>query len=299
MVIDAETKSLFDNVLNMLTQLHQHGVADEIGERKEFPYYLPNGQDVTTVGQVAALMGVSKAVAALYVLETDGLATGLYREAKSLLPAPPDDQNGVAIMLYPSRNDAEQIAYGGDGGNDWSQLHITLLYFGTTDQAPPEAELKELTSRIALTMLPFTVTLNGITRFTAPKNENDPLVINCDSPQLELLRRKALDLCGELNLKPILNHGYSPHMTLGYVEQDQPTPIDRWIARDIKVSDLVLGYGTNYTHFLMGTETTYTKDVFTGSAPAQSTSGITTRPIVARARMMQRRKRKLKKPPLS
>lgn len=219
--------------------------------KKSFPLYLPDGRDIETVAQVAAMLGTSEKVAARYVLEQKGLPEAMYEEATRLLPPPADDRNGIAIMLQADEETNIWLTGAADMAlldNDPESLHITLGYFGEISKdSPTLLELSELCRKIASNFDPFEVRLNGLTRFMSG-GDRDPVVVNADSPVLEDMRQFVRH-------HPALNrdHGYTPHMTLGYLPADAEMPFTKFPSHDsgeemppITITRILLGYGDTY-----------------------------------------------------
>lgn len=168
------------------------------------------------------------------------------RGTKALYGQPDSDFDGIAIMLgFANKREAERIAV--PGGLKPDQLHVTLAYYGEIDNAGmKEYDLIESAMKVAEDFEPFIANLNGITRFTAP--EKDPIVVNVDSPVIERLRNRVVALCGE----PKSEHGFTPHMTLAYVDQDDENPIRRYAQREARFDHLVVGWGDKHTKINLG-----------------------------------------------
>lgn len=227
------------------------------------PRYLPNGAEVKTVAQLAALMGVDEKVAAAYAIEQSWADEALLAEAKGFYPQADDEYGGIAIMFYPDPSDAKQLSL--TEGTSAPDLHITLGYFGkteagggTVDDAEFREDLLYVTREVAARLKPFEVNINGIARFSA--DDNDPVVALADSPVLEDARRMLVEVCESENIKLVRNHGYTPHMTLGFADHDTDIPLRRWIPRKIRITNIVLGYGRDYTYIDLGTDEQ--KDVY-------------------------------------
>lgn len=278
---------------------------DEEDGKKEFPLWLHDGSDVTSLGQVAAMLCAPKHIAARYVLEEKGLPAVLYTEAKAYLtPTPHSDRMGIAIMLKPRAQDAQQLALDSMGGDEWQQLHITLAYYGKVGQTGASRDdYIALTRKLASEFGPFMVDLNGLTRFSVDlgNESGDPLVVNADAPQIELMRRRLLELSGQAGMKPVLNHGFSPHMTLGYMKPEDEMPLDRWVPRKVRIEAVWLGYGDSYIlGSLQGANTMPPegKSVYTGSPGPMMTRGFmssTSSQVAHRAASMSRQARKKRK----
>jgi 2'-5' RNA ligase len=256
---------------------------------KQVPTCLPDGSDVTTIRQMVSLMGVHEKVAAAYVLGARDVHPQLYLEAKELLPPPESDKEGVAIMLFPDINDARQLNV--DGGTPWDSLHVTVGYFGKVGEVEEEEVLQHARA-LADMFPPFFVDMNGVTRFSAP--EGDALVVNVDAPVIEDIRRALVDLCEEQGTPLVRNHGYTPHMTIGYLDDVSESPISRWVARRVRMSTVVLGYGGSYTHLPFMGSVTGTKDVHSASVPCLRTTTSVAERFAGRVRTIHTKRRKKK-----
>lgn len=161
------------------------------------------------------------------------------------LTAPPysDVHDGVMIALYPSPETAAKLAL--PGGTPAGELHITVAYLGKTSDVEPGPLIAAAQGAAALSG-PVRGSLGGIARFTGG-DEGDPLVALFDSAVLEDLRvlvRSALQAAGiELNRE----HGYTPHMTLGYLEPSGSSPVERMPAQELEFTSLAVVYGSERT----------------------------------------------------
>lgn len=235
--------------------------------KKAFPECLPDGSDITSVKQVSALLRVPDHIAAAYVLEEKGLDRAMYEEAKELKPAPPDfEETGIMVAFEIPRDTARQMQQ--EGGLDWSQLHCTLVYLGNTydEGAPSQQDVLSIARHVAASIQPFTVQANGITRFTGG-DEGDPLVVNIDAPEIEQARRLAMDKVSALHIPFKQNHGYTPHVTLGYLDPDEPLMYNRWGVNEFRINVLQVHYGRKMDLVPLGHPEVQIgmKDVFGGS----------------------------------
>lgn len=185
-----------------------------------------------------------------------------------MLPEP-DYSDGVALMLRVPSEAADQVDL---LGMDPENLHITVAYFGSIDDAELSSSRDEFLAygqQICAETMPFSVTLNGITRFSADGDDGDPLVVNADAPELEDLRRRALD---EAPIPPKRNHGYSPHMTIGYLDPSEENPVDRWDTLQVQLTEVVVAWGPDETTVRLGDAQTQEQkmDVITAAADAAS-----------------------------
>ena len=280
-VVDTKTVALVRRTLDALATGKAPG--------RDFPTCLPDGSDVSTVAQVAAMMGVGEKVAAFYVLEQKGLCSAIYAEAKGLTTPPKSDEEGVAIMLMFPPDVSRQIAI--QGGTPPEQIHITVGYFGKINEAPSLAELQKLCAHLATMHQPFKVRLSGLTRFSG--KDRDAFVVNVASPDVEDVRRALVLLAEDAGLDMRREHGYTPHVTLGYLEHDDPVPMQRWQEVEVPVTHIVLGYGDNYEPFTLYD---HVKDVHSGSLgtaiPNLRTHGYVAERFSGRVRKLRAKKKK-------
>lgn len=213
---------------------------DSEDRARPFPRVMPDGSDVKTLEDVAALMGTTTAVAAHYVSEQKGLPVDLYRAAtKALHRGEQDDHNssGIMIALVFEPEAARAIAARGVIKED--EIHLTLGYYGSIapSDAPEEDFLLGHLKRMGQNFSPFTINLNGITRFSS-EDGPDAVVVNADAPELEALRSYLRE---ETTIKS--EHGFTPHVTIGYVDADGAVPVKRFKPIRVRAEKIMLAYG--------------------------------------------------------
>lgn len=160
-------------------------------------------------------------------------------EFKTLTPPPTGDTNdGVMLALYPDPDTATALAV--KGGAPADELHVTVAYLGKVDAISPAELIRIATGLIA--RAPITGEFSGHARFTG--GDSDVLVALYDSAPLERLRcdtREALDAAGiELGS----DHGYTPHLTLGYLAPTDTSPVTRLTAHPVTFTALAAVHGT-------------------------------------------------------
>jgi 2'-5' RNA ligase len=133
----------------------------------------------------------------------------------------PDYSGSAMLALYPDAETAKALAL--PGGLDPDDMHVTVVYVGDAADVDPVA-LKTVAQQLSHRGR-ITAQVSGAARFVG--GENDILVALVDSPDLEDLRRDALDRCGAQGIAVPREHGYTPHCTRQYVTPDAPGPGDR------------------------------------------------------------------------
>ncbi|AKN68756.1 hypothetical protein QR97_02110 [Streptomyces sp. PBH53] len=123
---------------------------------------------------------------------------------------------GAMIALYLPADVALKIAH--PQGTAPRDLHITLAYLGDADQLPGHPD--DLASIVAAAIHgadPLAGTIGGIGRFP-DSGDGEPVFVPVDVPGLSELRDRIMQA---LALSPLgaalrTDHGFTPHVTLGY-----------------------------------------------------------------------------------
>lgn len=109
-----------------------------------------------------------------------------------------------------------------------NEMHVTLAYLGKADElADWQIEhLHEIIEMIAENHPPLQGNINGCGRFCNDEDV-DPFFIIPDLPKLPELRQCVVGFIdSRCEIDPPSNHGFSPHITLGYVPHSNPNPFD-------------------------------------------------------------------------
>lgn len=149
-------------------------------------------------------------------------AAGLPASATSsnVKSAPSDVADGIMICLRPDDATAARLAI--TDGTPAADLHVTLAYLGKVgedgnDQARYE-DVEQVVRQYAQIAAPLSGEVAGIGEFTASGTENGgvPLIALVDVPGLNGWREALMRNLARLDVPVAENHGYTPHMTLGY-----------------------------------------------------------------------------------
>lgn len=158
-----------------------------------------------------------------------------------MIVASPDYSDGCMIALYPPPEVAQLLVI--EGGLPPEEMHVTVSYLG--DAADIDADvLREVVAGLA-EREPFGAQISGHARFTG--GEKDVIVALVDSADLEDLRRDTLAALAEQGINPPRDHGYCAHLTITYLDPDEPTPIDRLDTLPVEFTFLAAVHGTDRT----------------------------------------------------
>jgi len=148
--------------------------------------------------------------------------------------------DGIIYGLWPDADAADKIReigvrYLGDNAESAYNLHLTIEYVGDLSQNVDNLD-SLLTSLLSLatgwvTMygcVPITGMINGYGKFSADDSGKIPIYLSVDSKGLSYLRYTICTiLSGMAGIKSVSEHGFIPHITLGYIdEQDQMPDIE-------------------------------------------------------------------------
>lgn len=153
--------------------------------------------------------------------ETQGLCANLYHEATGRWPgegrAGGEVHTGAMVALIPSAADAARLAI--DGGEDVSELHVTLAYLGEAADWDEAAQSKvvEYVSATAGYLAPVTARAFGVAHWN-PQGDNPVWVYNIgdtdEGPDLDDIHREVRWALEDLGHDMPRQHTpWAPHVT--------------------------------------------------------------------------------------
>lgn len=220
-------------IANALVREHafsqEHAIATAVNRVKRWSAGMDNVKADT----------IAKASAALAQWETMKASTGVEGKALDMEtrtgPAgmttvvesdtQPDFSGSSMLALVPDAATAGEIAVA--GGTAAEELHVTVAFLGATADLDTEALLSALTPALA-GLGPLAGSVGGLGMF--PEGENGtPVWVPVDVPGLDRLRTATIDALDAAGMPQQSEHGYTPHMTLGYdlesVDPVEPVPV--------------------------------------------------------------------------
>lgn len=134
----------------------------------------------------------------------------------------PDYSGSCMIALYPPADAAERLAV--QGGLAPGDMHLTVAYTG--DAADADASTLTRVAQSLAARSPVTGAISGHARFTGG-SDGDVIVALVDSPAVDQLRRDAEAALAGQGIALPSEHGFTPHITIGYLDPADPDPVGR------------------------------------------------------------------------
>lgn len=175
---------------------------------------------------------------------------------------PKDDNNddseghsGVMVAFFLDSKTAKQLALPGEKAEPATDLHITLAYLGDEDQFSPtqRTRLKQCVASYAAHASLLSGEVSGIGRFTSvPEGAPTPLYASTDIPGLPAWRQSLVSLLEQAGFHINQEHGYTPHITLAYLDADEQAPIEKVPALPLAFDTAWLAIGNDRYAFPCG-----------------------------------------------
>ena len=156
------------------------------------------------------------------------------------------------IALYPPPAVAAQLAL--PGGEPAAELHVTLAYLGRLSAI---GDLNKATAALQKVWLGAKLTgqLGGIGMFPPSESSEGRAVawVPVDVPGLAELRQAIVQELDGVGLAPKANHGWTPHLTLAYLEPGAapPAPVP---AAPVTFNEIWLVCGEQRQRFPLGAQ---------------------------------------------
>lgn len=159
------------------------------------------------------------------------------------------EHKGLLVAAWLDTELANQLAI--PGGEPADQLHITLCYCPDITDISDVAIARALdrVSWVGESFGPLVGQVAGIGRFNGSEatDGQDVLYANVDVPGLELVRQMVAEMMDSSGCMPSMAHGYTPHITLAYIDPTAPFPMNRIESRSLVIKSLWLSIGDRRT----------------------------------------------------
>ena len=161
------------------------------------------------------------------------------------LLAAESDPTGVAVVLPLPQELAATLAL--EGGLPAEDLHLTIGMIGRRDEMT-DVQLAEALLAVrdaGICCAPITATIGGIGRFMASNGSDakDVVYLSVDSPALLELRDEVEDALEARGLELQTDHGFTPHITLAYIDPGAAMPLDSIEPQSVTFAVLALWAG--------------------------------------------------------
>lgn len=154
-------------------------------------------------------------------------------------------RSGVMVALMLDSGAAKQLCV--ENGEPCDDMHITLAYIGKLENLPEDVEDRVTRALSAAVRAQASVVgkVSGVGRFNGSSSSDgkDVVYASFDSPGLPSFREK---LVMELNREGVpakSDHGFTPHITLAYVDRELPNPVNRVEDLELRFDNVALVIG--------------------------------------------------------
>lgn len=154
---------------------------------------------------------------------------------------------GTMIALFLPAKIAKKMAV--KGGLPASEMHVTIGYFGKELTPGQKQKMVEIVREFSKKLGSIKATLGGIGRFSASSTSEgkDVAYLSVDSPDITNLRPKLLAKLNAAGIKVNQAHGYSPHVTLAYIDMKAKSPLHRVEPISVEFDTITVSVGERRT----------------------------------------------------
>lgn len=166
-----------------------------------------------------------------------------------------EKHTSVIVALWLPKNAANKISVEKLGfesnakleSND--DLHITLIYLGKADALADKKDLIEsVIENFAQNNAPIKGKIQGVGCFSGD-GETKPFYASYDSPELPILRQSLFDAIESAGVVMEQNHGFTPHITLAYLDANDDLPNISVPEIDVEFTQITLAWAEKQTHY--------------------------------------------------
>lgn len=161
---------------------------------------------------------------------------------------------GAMVAFFPALADARALAIA--GGEQVADLHITLAFLGDASDLSSDQQkaLKEtVKTYAALTPRPLSGRISGIGRLTnVPDGQPTPVYASVDIPGLPAWREGLMNALKRAGISINEQHGFTPHITLAYIDADEPMPVISAPELEMTFSQVSIALADNRSSYPFG-----------------------------------------------
>lgn len=162
--------------------------------------------------------------------------------------------DGVMLALIPPPRTVDVLSRLGTEKPE--DLHMTLCVLGSVQNMSP-AVLKRVRKVFDLwcrKMGPLSAQVSGLGRFSGSESSggSDVFYASVDAPRLPEARETLVKAVIAAGAKPLMNHGYTPHITLGYIKDRDALPKPRIPLQDTTFQQACFAVGKKWDLISLG-----------------------------------------------
>lgn len=164
---------------------------------------------------------------------------------------------GIMIAAFVPTQQAVEIIRTLPSDRRWEKpedLHLTLAYMGDVNSTPREGQdiVVRILNVLAYETVPFRFTIGGTGVFAHSETDGThAFYASVDSPDLPSFRQKLIERLEDVGVSLPSLHGFTPHITLGYLQEGENPPSVNIPTVDFLLSVITLAWGDLRSNFLL------------------------------------------------
>jgi 2'-5' RNA ligase len=171
---------------------------------------------------------------------------------------PTIDKSGLMVAFFLPAEIAEEMTV--EGGEEPEEMHLTLVFSGPLATLPPGSVEKACAAvaEFVKGRAPISGHVTGTGRFNgtagSPTGGKDALYASFSSPELAKFREALVAKLEAIGLGPKTQFGYTPHITLKYLDADEESPVGKQPRHDVVFDTITVASGPHRHDYKLGSE---------------------------------------------
>lgn len=171
------------------------------------------------------------------------------RAVASLEVLAEDHSDGIMVCFFLDADTAEKLAL--PDGEPPEDMHVTLGYLGKTSDGLSQDDAKAVLADFAAVVEdPVEAEISGFGVFNT--EDGRVLYASVDSPTIGGFRESLVENLDAEGLEVSKQHGYTPHITLKYLDPDEDLPFKELPNQKVTFSSVWLAWGEERTEYELG-----------------------------------------------
>ena len=161
-----------------------------------------------------------------------------------------EEHISAIIALFVPLDVAEKIAL--PGFIPPEELHVTLAFLGELGQIDNPDMLKGVVAEFAKMTDPLRGRINSLGRFVETEGDEHAIYVGPDLKDLASFRQSLVHQLERMELAMPSEHGFTPHITLAYIHENDPFPVETINPISVSFNTISVILGNERTDYGLG-----------------------------------------------